>query len=102
MLEDPVLAIGDGDVPHGVLPACGRGQRAGAGEGRGEGTVSIPAAPCDVGNPATWCPGPWLCGPASRRVCLFGSPVRTMRGAAVVDGVGGRARSSRGQDTMPP
>jgi hypothetical protein len=25
MLEDPVLAIGDGDVPHGVLPACGRG-----------------------------------------------------------------------------
>ena len=30
--------------------------------------------PVDFGNPAAWCfhQARWLCGPASRRVCLFG------------------------------
>src|SRR5690348_15715312 len=101
MLEDPVLAIGDGDVPHGVLPygRAGRGRR----RRTREGTVTIPEAPYDVGNPATWRPRPV----ALRPRLATGVPVRLsgpvdVCGAAVSDGVGGRARSSRGRDTNRP
>jgi hypothetical protein len=56
-------------------PCMWTGRRAGAGGGRGDGTVSIPAAPYDVGNPATWCPRPV----ALRPRLTTGVPVRFFR-----------------------